>query len=741
MKPEKKHIDLALRLCVLSAALIIPLVFYLDAYEVFELAKSTALKIFGMASAFLLLARGEPVRARSLIPSLLFLGFALLSMLATPLMAASLERMWELASIVALLWAAESVISFRWRIVAALIYSNALVTGYALLQYLGHDPIQWTSFGEKRVYATMGNPDFLAAQNSFLIPVLISLALGLLLPAFRPAPPTRTGAPVARASFSPWSTVPGMAVFLIAVFVPITAFYIWFDLQKNGQPFLAVIMASFILCIVPAGTALIMRFSSLRHTALALLMMSLLLAIPSLFYTQARGAYLGFVSALFALAWLVHRFVFRLSIRQFLSWTAGAGGVIAILVLLLPTGRHFIERFSELRDPVKSSSIQIRLFYWYSGFLMGRGHTLTGAGIGAFHLAGSGAQGQAQHIWDRMYPRAAEVVSPHLELYAHNDYVHLFAELGPLGLGVYLWIMVSIMALGLSAVGKIPPERETERWLAIGLLSCAVSFYVNSLMNFPLKVVPNAHFFYSCALAILLSVTALKVQSLPIPRSRLAAVAGLLALLVLSERAFGKMLATSYLKLGHRVLQVNRAAEALKYFDQSNRLRPVHTDAILVNYYGGKALQGGGDYRGAVNAFTKSIASFPDFPEGHQARGLARMAVATETMKTAPVESATSVEQAVADLARSAWLNPKESQTWFFLGSALRMQGKNAESVSPYIECIRFADGRIPDAYYGLALSYIDLKKTAEARKTLEELLVKSPNFPGARQLLAKTRR
>ena len=660
MTPKRRLIDLGLRISVLSAAFIIPLVFYLDAYEVFELAKSTALKVFGMSAALLLLARGEPIRARSLTASLLFLAMALVSMLKTPLIAASLERIWELASIVALLWAAESGAVSRGSLVSAMCGSYALVTFYGLMQYLGVDWIQWTSFGEKRVYATMGNPDFLAAQSSFLIPIQIALLLAT-----------------------------------------------W----RRGV------------------------------AAPALLTACLILDLPSLFYTQARGAYLGFIAALLTLAWLVHRFILRLSVRQFLSWFAMAGGILAVLVAVLPTGRHFIERFAELRDPVKSSSIQIRLFYWYSGFLMGRAHPLTGSGIGGFHLAGSGAQGEAQNIWDRMYPRAAEVVSPHLELYAHNDYVHLFAELGPVGLGVFVWIMVSIIFLGLSAIGRIPPEKWLDRWLAIGLLASAVSYYVNSAMNFPLKVVPNAHFFFSCVVALLLPLTAAKPQILPLPRQKAAVIAALLAVFILSERAMGKMLATSYLKIGHRTLQANRVSDALRNFDCSNRLRPVHTDAILVNYYGGKALQSGGDYRGAVNAFTRSIASFPDFPEGYQARGLARMAVATETLKKASVESATNLEQAVVDLRRSAWLNPKEPQTWFFLGSALRMQAKPGESVSPFIECIRFSQGRIPDAYYGLALSLIETRRPADARKALEELLAKVPNFPGARKLLSGIRR
>jgi tetratricopeptide (TPR) repeat protein len=63
------------------------------------------------------------------------------------------------------------------KLLCFILVSHFLVTTYGLLQYLGVDFIKWVSFGEGRVYSTMGNPDYMATQFSILIPVMIALII------------------------------------------------------------------------------------------------------------------------------------------------------------------------------------------------------------------------------------------------------------------------------------------------------------------------------------------------------------------------------------------------------------------------------------------------------------------------------------------------------------------------------------------------------------------------------------
>ncbi len=673
MVPHHRYINRALRLVVLAAALLIPLVFYLPANEVFELSKSLVLKVFGMLAAILLLWRQEPIRSRSLIGAALLLAAGLLSMLHTPMMAATLERLWELGAVAVLLWAAESGAVSRGRLLTVVLFSHLLVTMYGACQYLGFDQylgslyIKWTTFGPKRVYSTMGNPDFLAAQTSLILPLICCL---------------------------------------------------YFGLRREG------VRALLVLCFI--------------------------FALPSLLYTQARGAYIGFLSACLALGWLIQRFIFRLSVWQLTKWAVSIGAAFTLLLFLLPTGRLFIERFKEFKDPVKASSVQIRLFYWYSGWLMGRVTPPIGSGLGAFHLAGARTQGEAQQIWNRKWPRAAEVVSPHLELYAHNDYVHLFAEIGPLGLGIYLWIMVSLLASGLSALKALKPEERLERWLLMGLLAAAVSFYVNSLTNFPLKVMANAHLFFACLAFMLLSFSSIKVKTLRLPQHRLVLLGTLVAGLFLMERGCAKLTASHYLKSGHqdlldgqRMIQKGDTRKgtaqieaSFKSFKNSVRLRPYHTDAILVHYYSGKAHQHRDELDQAIQDYTRSLGVFKYFPEGYQARGLARLHQARQTKD--PSLSAQRLKASLQDLQRALSLNPKDPLTCFLLGTSRQMQGQPAESITPLLDAIRYSQDRFPDANYALALSYTELNRLPEAQATLKAMLAKFPDHPGAKSLLAQ---
>jgi len=667
-----RRIDLGIRLVVLTAALVIPIVFFLKAYEAFQMPKSVVLCVTGTIALVLMIARGGPIRSRTLFAAALFLAGTIPSMLNTPLLAASLERFWELASFAVLLVAAESTGIPVIKLLAVVLAAHFLVTVYGAIQYLDLDWINWTSFGERRVYSTSGNPDFLAAQTSFLLPVIVCLYAAI----------------------------------------------------RGG-------------------------------VARPLLVICFLFSLPSLFYTQARGAFLGFTASLASLGWLAHRYVYRLTPRQLLKWSVSSLGAFLVILLLLPTGRVFIERFGELAHPTTCASVQIRLFYWYSSWLMGIESHTVGSGIGAFHLSGARTQGEMQQIWNRRWPNAANWVSPHLELYAHNDYAHLFAEIGPVGLGLFLWIMVCLLAGARAGLAGLAPARTRDRWMLIGLLAGAVSFYVNCMTNFPLKVVSNAHTFFSCMALGLLSCGPFAVRGFPLRRNTAVTVLTALAGLYLSGRACTMLAASVYLKTGHQFLLYSneysakgdaRTAASLadlsfKRFDSSERLRPFHTDAILVFYYRGKARQNRGEIDAAIADFTRSIDTFRHFPEGFQARGTARLARYMQMAEKRPGDSAKAAMElaaASADLEYSYFLNPKDPSTCFYLGAVRRLQGRPADAIPFMRDAIRYSLDRIPDANYGLALSYLETGRTAEGREVLESLLTRAPGQTPAAGLLAR---
>jgi len=787
MGNRNRLIDLGLRLSVLTAAVLLPGVFFLKAYEVFNDTKSLTLKVFGLVVGVALCARGGTLRTRTLPAALAFLAACTLSTVHTPLLKASLERLGELASFAVLLLAAEAGAVGLGKLLAAALWAHGLVIVYATCQFFGLDVIQWTTFGIKRVYATMGNPDFLAAHSSFLIPVQIGLILGLsqaapgdALRGWGRALADRGWAallgPLARSTGRTLFLAAGLVCGLPAAFVALfSAFHPLDDPDRQTALYL----------IGGAGALLFAASLAVRVTrrdARNLCILALILSVPSLVYTQARGALIGFVAGFFALEVVASFYAFEvmalyasggLSIRKWAKWLFAlfvVQPVIALCILMsFPTGRAFVDRFMEIRNPVTAATLQQRLAYWYAGWLMGRGEPTApgrndvllpiGAGIGAFHLAGARAQGRAQQIWDVRWPRAAEVVSPHLELYAHDDYVQLFAEIGPVGLGIYLWIAAVLLIAGFHALARCPPGDARGRWMLIALLAAAISWYVNSLLNFPLKVVPNAHLFFSVLVAVLLARTALPVIEIPFRVPWAATALAAAAAFLLMTRATARQAASEYLKYGHQLTQAaqsgpaNYGALALTYFDRAAKLSPVHTDGILVHYYRGMADKAANRFEDADADFTRAIGVFVNFPEGYMQRGLTRFLKASSLLtpparglpvsEAARKEAGRWVADAVADLKESAYLNSKEAVTWWYLGNAYRLQLDNASAASAFAQSVKYSQDRIPDAYYALAVTQIELNRLADARLTLEAAVAKFPANAvpaNARSMLAALR-
>jgi tetratricopeptide (TPR) repeat protein len=648
----------------MTAALLIPLAYYLRAQEVFQLPKSIALVVLGTVATVLLFLRRDAVRSRSAPAAALLLATCFLSMADTPLASASLERIWELGAIALLLVAAETVRIAPGRLLAVAVSSHFLVTVYGAIQYAGLDTLGWTSFGEgeKRVYSWAGNPDFLAAHTSILLPII---------------------------------------------------FCGWLATRNAALRFL------FSLCF--------------------------LFAFPSLFYTQARGATLAFAVSVLALFWLADRFVLRLGWRHFVKWTAVAGAVLALLLAILPTGRLYLERFRELSDPVRSNSLQSRFFYWHSGWLALTGSRPTGAGIGAFHLFGVRPQARALAIWEKRWPRAAEQAVPHVELYAHNDYAQVLAETGVPGLGVYLWIGACLFVAGLAALGRTAPADTSTRWIVIGLLASAAAFFANGMVNFPLKVVANAHVFFCCVGYAILVRSPFREFRISLPRYSAVVVAVILAGFFLSERAMGKLVASSYLKYAASAqTEAQRVAPAqmpnqmrlsLVFLDKAGRMRPFHSEAILVHHYAGFAYRQLGDFDSAIAEFDGALVSFPDFPQDWTFKGSVRLDAAN---RAKPADRPRLLVLAEDDARRSYLLNPRDGQNCLLLATILRAQGRLADAIPFLRDGMRFPGGVYLDAGMTLALTFIELKRPDEARPVLEEVAAKYPQVPEPRAWLAR---
>lgn len=198
MEKIKKYTGKLLELSLLSALFLVPLSFWLPLNESFELPKSVIFYCFIALALCLWLSKAAMegsilLRASNFsIPAAGIVLVSFLSMLkGASINPAALPMHWQFFKLLL----ASAVLYFLiinvfnrddiFKLLFFILLSHFIVVTYGVLQYFGVDFIKWVSFGEGRVYSTLGNPDYMAAQFSILIPIIITLILSPIKKLYR----------------------------------------------------------------------------------------------------------------------------------------------------------------------------------------------------------------------------------------------------------------------------------------------------------------------------------------------------------------------------------------------------------------------------------------------------------------------------------------------------------------------------------------------------------------------------
>ena len=232
---------------------------------------------------------------------------------------------------------------------------------------------------------------------------------------------------------------------------------------------------------------------------------ALLIAV-SLWIAGSRAA---FVAGLVAMIVPAGVFVFRLSGAGPRRMTAVAAAIMLILVAVgmvryLPTRRNQIE---------PSTALEVRWELARTSVRMLAAGPIFGAGIGRYYWRSG----------EFSSPRLLTIFPPAIHENAHNNFLQILAELGFVGLGAVIWLMI-VAARACGRLVRADP-RDPLRWgVAVGLLAFVISW----LGGHPLLIDEPAFAFW-----LLLGTACGWAPASPPPASRaLAWAAGALMLVV-----------------------------------------------------------------------------------------------------------------------------------------------------------------------------------------------------------------
>ena len=729
------------------------LYFWLPCHEVFEGPKVQASLIYALLLLVVslpLLVQRLPALWKSgskpLLAGALLLGATLLSLLGAYAnlpgnMLLSLEHIAPVlvAAIAALVFWVESPEQRR-RVLFFWMTAHAMLLFYGLVQVLDQnwgsahgqiiDMIRWTQFGQSRVYSSMGNPDYLAAHLTLVLPLWAGLGWRRIDP--------RGPAKVA-------------ALALLGLpFVIIPAVY-GFGPSLNN--FMVPGVIGFWILI---SLALFFTVRQLGAKACWLFLLGLLTLLVLL--AQGRGAYLAFVFSLACMlavafglgrnAWFRERWP-TLKLAVF----SGVGVAVLLTALLLaraikPEAPAFktgaiassLRAVDSLWDRVihvsntKGDAQVVRKFYWNAAWHMGLEHPIFGVGFGNHALFTARAQ---SGVWKQMEaehdPRVA-LVDPHVELYAHNDLLQNWAETGILGLVAFLFFWAVFVRQAWLQTARASGQRQD---LALGLLGLAVALLVNAQFNFPWRVLATQQLCWFALAILALGPNLLpKVDPTPKAPTQLGWGPGLAMLLIsflLALYPTRWFFASSLFKQGN-LLKDAQNSRAIPFYEKAIKVGLSGTQEVELYLYLGSMYNVAQRPDLAEQAFKMGLAAYPDFLEALYNLGY--------TYQTRYGQSKASTDLAVAKQYYEHLLevNPRYLSALNNLGNIYYAEKNYLKAVELYQRLARFGPTMV-EGYYNLGATYIMLGNAPKALEAFDEALKVKPDYPPALQYAQQLRR
>jgi O-antigen ligase len=252
--------------------------------------------------------------------------------------------------------------------------------------------------------------------------------------------------------------------------------------------------------IVPLPIAVSLFFVSRNKIKKLLLLIGILAMGGSLILTFTRSSYLGFGTSLIFMFFL---FIFSRG-KRFIKDNKNIFIILSLIIILtmsliaIPnplnksdTVISKIKSRASIAQLTQGHSIKRRIATWKFTALMIKDHPLIGSGIGTFryntlkYQAKFFEQGENRSLYPSGFADKA-----------HNEYLQLWAELGIIGLLVFLWFLICYFNYGLKILKKI--KDYYKQGIVIGLMGSVLAVLVDALFGFPLHLPATIVLFWLC---------------------------------------------------------------------------------------------------------------------------------------------------------------------------------------------------------------------------------------------------
>jgi len=482
--------------------------------------------------------------------------------------------------------------------------------------------------------------------------------------------------------------------------------------------------------IVPLPLVISLFFITRNKTHKTLLLVGILAMSGSLILTFTRGSYLaiGISSIFMFLLYLISRgksfikeykkiFIFALALIILITFLFVLPNPINKpgTVIYKIKGRTSISQFTQ------SSSLKRRIAIWKFTMLMIKDRPLIGSGIGTFKYNSLNYQAK---FFEQRENRS---IYPHgFADKTHNEYLQLCAELGIIGLGIFIWIMVTYFNYGIKLLKKI--KDNYKRGIIIGLMGSIMAVLVDSIFGFPLHLPATIVLFW---LILALTIATIKIEedaeednivkknSNSFPRFKpLLYIFIILLTVFLCITVTRPFMARTYLYYANKEIKDENWNKAIKMDEEALKWDPYLGEA----YYDiGNILEIKGIYNSALEYFMKASKYIDHIALPQD--------IAFIYLKKGQLDEATiKLKQAISYQKDEKSMVPLYSE----LGNTyLRLERYKPAEIA-FINALKI-NFKYVNAHYGLAGAYLNQNKIDEALVELQKVIELAPDSQEAK--------
>jgi O-antigen ligase/Tfp pilus assembly protein PilF len=491
--------------------------------------------------------------------------------------------------------------------------------------------------------------------------------------------------------------------------------------------------------IVPLSIAVALFLVSKNRLKKALLFFGILIMGITLILTFTRGSYLAFAFALIFMAFLYllseGKGIIRKNKKIILLLLTAVIIVTILFVIPNPLNKpdtvvsKIKERIS-IAQFTQFNSIARRIAIWKFTIPMIKDRPLLGSGLGIYqynslrYQAIFFDQGENRSIYP--YGFASK---------SHNEYLQFWAEIGVVGLAIFIWLMIAYFNYGIKYLKR--ESSEQEKGIVIGLMGAVMAVLVDGMFGFPLHLPATiALFWLSLALTVVMIKRENDAREINIAEkdinkkikrekeNNIFRLKPLLYLMIILLSLFLCMLTVCpfisqiYQFYGVQNFRIENYDEAIKNYHKSLKWNPY---SGLVYYDIGLILTEKDLYNLAIENYEKA-GKYIDHPYLPQKLAYLYLRIGQGDKAISKLEQAVSYEKNIISMV----------PLYVDLGK-LYLQAKRYElAETAFGNALKITPDFI-SAHYGLAVAYLNQNKHGEALGELQKLIEFAPDSQEAK--------